>query len=142
MFEMQIFLHIVWELFDLLMLRSILSADFQRSVCVEFHFNQAVVCNPTNFTKQNPSQMLLQLSQKLPQICVGRASLRAFLAGTSRLLLTCYKTNQSQPKDGSRNLATLKKDVFVTVVNEKLKNVYSCLKTLCGKVPGFVFETE
>ena len=44
--------------------------------------------------------------------------------------LAGYKINSSQSKDGSRNLATLKKDLFVTVVNEKLKNVHSCLKTL------------
>ena len=46
-----------WSLFYLLMLQSTTSADFQQSVCVEFHFKQAVVCNTTTFTKQILSQM-------------------------------------------------------------------------------------
>ena len=91
-----------------------------------------MVCNPTTFTKY-PSQIFLWLFQKLFQIRIRSASLvlsNLFLAGTSRSLLTYYKTNSSQSKDESRNPATLEKDLLATVVNEKLKKVHSRLKTL------------
>ena len=58
------------------------------------------------------------------------ACLVIFLAGNSRLLLTYYKINSSQSKGRSRNSAALKKYLLAKEVNEKLKNVHSCLRTL------------
>ena len=66
------------------------------------------------------------------------ACLVIFFSRHQSATLDIYKTNSSQPKDKSRNLATLKKDLFATVVNEKLKIVHSCLETLILDVARFL----
>ena len=49
-----------------------------------------------------------------------------------------YKANSSQAKDGSRNPATLKKDLIAAVVNVKPENVYSFLKMFILDVARFL----
>ena len=65
-------------------------------------------------------------------IYIGRTRLCAwlsFLAGNSRLVLTCYKVNSSQSRDGSKNPATFKKDLFSIVFNGR-KTFTFVLKSL------------
>ena len=97
---------------------------------------------PHNYYKIDPVRTVSLTLSKTFQICIGKTSLcsqQSFLADINRLLLTCYKTNSSQSKDGFRNPATLKKDLVTTlIVNKKLANFHYCLKKFILDVARFL----
>ena len=124
LFGTQIFFHIIVRAFFLI---------FQ---CCKQHLRQiSGKASLLDFTLSKLCPVIPQFSQKRPghrcfpsffeyffYIYVGRISLStqlSFLAGTSRLVLTCYKTYSSQDgsEDGSKNHATLKKGLFPTKFN-------------------------
>ena len=67
-----------------------------------------------------------------------------FLAGTSQLVLACYRTNSSKYRDGSKNPATLKKDVFLTVFNplktEAVSYRNQSIDLLCKSMDWFLYD--
>ena len=132
MFQMQIFLHIVVRASLFL---STPSAHFQQSacVCVEFHFKQ--------------------LWSVIPQLSQNRSRLRCFSSFLKNFFKyaqveqTCvlsnlfFSRNQPATIDMLKNILVtvqrriqeacrIEEDLFAVVVNEKLKNVHSCFKTL------------
>ena len=116
------------------------SADFYQSVCVEFHLSKLWSVIP-QLSQNRPrfrcfSSFLKNFSNMHRQSKL--ACLVIFFSRHQSATLDIYKTNSSQPKDKSRNLATLKKDLFATVVNEKLKIVHSSLETLISDVARFL----
>ena len=59
----------------------------------------------------------------------------SFLSGTSWLVLTCYIVNSSQSRDGFKNPATLKKDLFLAIFNGlEMFTFLSKRLFRCGKV--------
>ena len=144
LFETQIFLNIVVRAFLYYNAVNNTFANFSKRPLLYFTSSKIWYVIPP-FSQNRPRHRCLSsFFQYFFEILIGRISLCAllsFLAGTSRLILTCYKTNSSKSRDGFNNPATSKKDFFWQFLFAKI--VYFCLRNLVSDVPRLIkFDIE